>query len=121
MKNKYLSTEVGATEFNNFFHKLEHSISIANTHGIISDSKYEKARNRLVKKFLSSLEKGKYKSLRPMVIKYDGEEYPINTNDVIELLDVDKSANTIIIAFDECKYNLGFSVMLNFEPVPIKG
>ena len=117
MRNKYLNQEVGQTEFNNFFHKLEHSISIANTHDVISDSEYEKCRTRLVKKFMASLEKGKYKCVAPRLsIGHVDGDIKIKKGEVIDLLGIDKKESTVSIGIGDYEYGMGFQIMLNFEP-----
>ncbi|MCK5613257.1 hypothetical protein KAR91_65900 [Candidatus Pacearchaeota archaeon] len=119
MKNKYLDSEVGATKFNNFFHKLEHSISIAHIHGIISDSEYSRCKHRLENKFLSSLKKGDYKNVSPGIDV--GDLVKLNKGDVIELIHINKTDKEITFSFEDGEYDMRFDFMLNFEPVPAEG
>ncbi len=115
MKNKYLSEEVGQTEFANFFQKLEHSISISRTHGIITMSEFLKAQNRLVKKFISSLRIGKYSAIKDIVISFGDDDIQIKKHGEIELGKVDKANKSVSIVIDEYEYILKFQIMLNFK------
>lgn len=112
--NKYLGAEVGATEFPNFFAKLEHSISISKTHGIITRSEFYKAHDRLIKKFVSSLEKGKYSAVNDIFISFGVDDILVKHGDNVDLVKINKNSKTVSLVVDGYEYDLGFQVMLNF-------
>lgn len=117
MTNRYLDKVTAGKEYKNFFHKLEDSLFSLHIQGILTDSEYDKARARLVKKFLASLKKGKYKSTRRLSIGHTDGDIKINRDDIIELVKTDKSKQEISFAYGEFQYGMRFDFMLNFEPV----